>query len=184
MAIINASLLAGALDEKSPRADGADAPAKKRPSVDAPPPAPEWIWDPLKMKDLESLAILGKGGFSCVTLVRHVPTKKVYGLKAMAKSLIVKSDLTLKVINEKEMLERLRGNPFCLQLFQTNKDYNYLYLLTEVADGGDLMAHMVQQRTLSRQHTQFYAACLLRAIEHCHACGFVHRDIKVRCSSC
>ena len=41
------------------------------------------------------------------------------------------------------------------------------------------MAHMVQQKTMCPEHTQFYAACLQRALAHCHAAGFAHRDVKV-----
>ena len=97
----------------------------------------------------------------------------------MSKSLIVKSDLTRKVVNEKRMLEQLRGSDFCLKLYQTDRDDDFVYLLTEAASGGDLMAHMVQQKTMCPEHTQFYAACLQRALAHCHAAGFAHRDVKV-----
>ena len=77
------------------------------------------------------------------------------------------------------MLEQLRGSDFCLQLYQTDRDDDFVYLLTEAASGGDLAAHMVQQKTMRPEHTQFYAACLQRALAHCHAAGFAHRDVKV-----
>ena len=140
---------------------------------------PAFGWDRIDMKDLESLAILGKGGFSCVTLVRHINTKEMYALKTMSKSIIVQQDLSRKILAEKRMLEQLRGSDFCLKLYQTDRDDDFVYLLTEAASGGDLMAHMVQQKTMCPEHTQFYAACLQRALAHCHAAGFAHRDVKV-----
>ena len=175
IAVINtAAIDSSPRDIRSP---GGLGPSSSQARLDAHKPA--FSWDRLEIAELESLAILGKGGFSCVTLVRHIRTKQVYALKTMSKSLIVKSDLTRKVVNEKRMLEQLRGSDFCLQLYQTDRDHEFVYLLTEAADGGDLMAHMVQQKVLRPEHTQFYAASLQRALAHCHKAGFVHRDVKV-----
>ena len=180
IAVINtAAIDSSPRDIRSP---GGLGPSSSQARLDAHKPA--FSWDRLEIAELESLAILGKGGFSCVTLVRHIRTKQVYALKTMSKSLIVKSDLTRKVVNEKRMLEQLRGSDFCLQLYQTDRDHEFVYLLTEAADGGDLMAHMVQQKVLRPEHTQFYAASLQRALAHCHKAGFVHRDVKVSSDFC
>ena len=72
---------------------------------------PAFGWDRIDMKDLESLAILGKGGYSCITLVRHIRTKEVYALKTMPKSLIVRNDLMRKVVSEKRVRRAQRGAP-------------------------------------------------------------------------
>ena len=54
------------------------------------------------------------------------------------------------------------GHPFLLQLVTTFKDTNYLYMLMELCQGGELFLRLLEEQVLSEDQTQFYAGCIVR----------------------
>lgn len=132
----------------------------------------------IALEELEPVMRLGEGGFSTVTLARCARTNQVFAMKTMDKASVVKNALSRKVVMERKLLKRVSSNAYCLRLYCTYMDANLLYLLTEVAECGDLMEHMINLNVIPYKDAQYYCACLVRAIAHCHASGFVHRDVK------
>ena len=99
-------------------------------------------------------------------------------MKTMDKSSVVKNALARKVVTEKHLLERVAQSPFCLRLHATYMDENFIYILTEVAECGDLMEHMINLNIIPYINARYYTACLCLGIAHCHQAKFVHRDVK------
>ena len=99
-------------------------------------------------------------------------------MKTMDKSSVVKNALARKVVTEKNLLERVAQSPFCLRLYGTYMDENFIYILTEVAECGDLMEHMINLNIIPYVNARYYTACLCLGIAHCHQAKFVHRDVK------
>mmetsp|Transcript_4619 Transcript_4619/g.13982 ORF Transcript_4619/g.13982 Transcript_4619/m.13982 type:complete len:532 (-) Transcript_4619:733-2328(-) len=132
----------------------------------------------IQLLDLEPICRLGEGGFSTVTLAHDQKTDSFYAVKTMDKSSILKNALAKKVITEKSLLERVAKSNFCLRLHQTYMTGDFIYILTEVAECGDLMEHMINLNIIPYMSARYYSACICLGIAHCHQAKFVHRDIK------
>ena len=91
----------------------------------------------IKMDDLRLHNILGVGTFGRVKLVVHTPTNTPYALKCMRKGQIMALKQVEHVMNEKRILAMM-DHPFILQLVNTYQDAGELYMLLEIALGGEL----------------------------------------------
>jgi serine/threonine protein kinase len=60
---------------------------------------------------------------------------------------------------------------------QTDED---VYLVTDLATGGDLAFHMSREVRFKEDRARLYAAEVVLALEHLHSLGIVYRDLKVR----
>jgi serine/threonine protein kinase len=133
----------------------------------------------MEFSNLRALAVLGTGGFSMVTLVRNTKVPDTFfALKAVSKKQVYEGKMTENIMVEKAALAAACTHPMCLQMIATFQDDNFLYLLTEVAEGGDLMKRMVAQDILPIDVALFYAGCITTAVAHMHEHHFIHRDIK------
>ncbi|XP_069683256.1 serine/threonine-protein kinase MARK1-like [Periplaneta americana] len=80
---------------------------------------------------------------------------------------------------EARVLSRL-SHPSIQCLFETMQCGPLYYLVTELATGGDLCAHIKQQRNgrLDERTARRYGRQLVSALAHMHNRGVVHRDLK------
>lgn len=90
------------------------------------------------ISELELIKDVGRGAFGRVKIVRHLPSKKIFALKVMQKSLVVKTKNTMQVVREKRLLGRVQPHPLIVGLESASQDDNCLYLLQEFINGGDL----------------------------------------------
>mmetsp|Transcript_44975 Transcript_44975/g.67690 ORF Transcript_44975/g.67690 Transcript_44975/m.67690 type:complete len:856 (+) Transcript_44975:1752-4319(+) len=164
----------------------------------------EWKPAPIELKQLKKISIIGKGTFGSVYLVsvkgsrigldgnkrgnnekngtRRRSTSPPHiqpylGLKCMSKASIVERKNQQRVLIEKNALQSVHS-PFIITLMGTFKDSKSIYFLTEFVQGGNLMSYMIRKDTLDHSECVFFAANIVSALVHVHACGFVHRDIK------
>eukprot|EP00897_Mesotaenium_endlicherianum_P010909 jgi/Mesen1/9847/ME000070S09127 len=74
-----------------------------------------------------------------------------------------------------------QGLPVCsniVEVYATYEDSNYIYLVCELAEGGDLFHYLASQPTFSEKDAATVGRQLLQAVAHCHLKGVVHRDLK------
>jgi len=135
---------------------------------------------PVNRDDLEHVGVLGAGAFGLVTLERHIPSGKLYALKAMSKKRIVRDGLKTAVVNEKLCLQLLDSD-FIVRLIGTFRDQHYVYLLLEACFGGELfdVFHLQPELCGSEVHARFYAACAALGLEHMHSRRLIYRDLKL-----
>ena len=134
----------------------------------------------LNLTDLVIGRTIGRGGTAVVKLAQvKTAGSEMYALKVIKKSLLhggTKGDL-LK--NEKLILECLNDSDFVIKLKQTFKDANNIYIMLELAPGGDLLSVVSSLGILTRAQTQFYLGCMILGIEYCHTKRIIYRDLKV-----
>lgn len=142
--------------------------------------------------DYESLAVIGRGAFGEVRLVRRRPqttasgtTKsdpeagKIYALKSMKKQMMVMKNQVGHVKAEKNALATAEeDNPWLTVLHNSFQDDTHLYMVMEYLPGGDLMSMLMREDTFSERVTRFFMAEAAHAISCVHALGYIHRDIK------
>ncbi len=65
-------------------------------------------------------------------------------------------------------------HPFLLRLEATFRDTEKLYMVTELIQGGELFSLLSRENRIKPRPAQFYAACVVAAMEHLHL-GTLHR---------
>ena len=133
----------------------------------------------MSTEDFVMLRIIGKGAFGQVRLVKKKDTGEVYAMKTMVKDAMVLKNQVSHVRAERDILAKAGShNPWIVELVASFQDIHNLYLVMEFLPGGDLMALLMRQDTLTEEATRFYAAESVLAVESVHALGYIHRDLK------
>ncbi|KAI7849300.1 Serine/threonine-protein kinase CBK1 [Circinella umbellata] len=131
----------------------------------------------LGLNDFVTVKVIGKGAFGEVRLVQAGDTGKIYAMKTLRKSEMLKKDQLAHVKAERDVLAE-SDSPWVTQLYFSFQDTQYLYLIMEFLPGGDLMTMLIKYDTFSEPVTRFYMAEIVLALEAVHKLGFIHRDIK------
>jgi serine/threonine protein kinase len=82
---------------------------------------------------------------------------------------------------EFDAIERVSGHANTVAFHDSGEDsYGRPYLVTEHAEGGDLSARILEARgrPIALGEVLRIAAEVASALDHVHACGIVHRDVK------
>ena len=153
-------------------------------------------------QDFQVLKLLGKGTFGQVYQVKGKKTNKIYAMKVLSKSVIIKKNEIAHTIGERNILvktsqdnkDKFSANdidvdvngssnnskrcPFIVGLkfsFQTPTD---LYLVIDFMAGGELFWHLQKAGRFSELRSKFYIAELVVALEYLHDNDIVYRDLK------
>jgi len=132
----------------------------------------------LTQKAFESVAVIGRGAFGEVRLVRMKTTKDLFAMKKLKKSEMIKKDQVAHVRAERDALTDCNQNPWVVNLFYSFQDRDFLYLIMEYVPGGDMMTLLIKYDTFTEDQTRFYIAQTILAIDSIHQLGYIHRDIK------
>jgi len=135
--------------------------------------------------DFESLAIIGRGAFGEVRLVRRKGKKddpqtgQIFALKSMKKEMMVMKNQVHHVKAERDALAAADDtNRWLTVLHCSFFDDTHLYMAMEFMPGGDLMSLLIKEDTFPEHVTRFFMAEAAQAISSVHALGYIHRDIK------
>eukprot|EP00439_Symbiodinium_sp_Y106_P081656 s1066_g20.t1 len=132
---------------------------------------------PPQRHELRELGMLGTGGFGTVTLQEHGTTGTRYALKAISKCQVEASRMEFFILREVDIFRRLCSR-FVVTLANTFRDARHVYLLLEVAHGGDLHNfYHVQGHTGDLACLLFHLGCLTEASDfglskHCRGRTF------------
>ena len=130
----------------------------------------------IKLGDLETVALIGKGNLGNYCLVRNKTTKEEFTIKYISKNLIDNEHHHANLLNEKQILSYVE-HPFCIKLQGTMKDDNFVYFLMEYIHGMD-MIDILHSKKLKMENVKFFIASLLVAVDFLHGTKIIHRDIK------
>ena len=85
---------------------------------------------------------------------------------------------TSRLLFEKQALDELH-HPFLISMMSAYQDRVNIYLLLDVALGGELYQVMSEVAdTMDEPMAKFYTASLTLALQHVHLLEFVYRDLK------
>eukprot|EP00929_Paragymnodinium_shiwhaense_P000195 TRINITY_DN100441_c0_g1_i1.p1 TRINITY_DN100441_c0_g1~~TRINITY_DN100441_c0_g1_i1.p1 ORF type:complete len:2164 (+),score=634.46 TRINITY_DN100441_c0_g1_i1:71-6562(+) len=127
-------------------------------------------------EDLRYLRVVGKGGFGIVKMVQTKAGER-YALKCISKKEVVQKKLQESVLNERQLLADV-DHPFILKLVQTFRNQRFLYLLTELVTGGELLNVLEKLGLLNQQQAQFYTGSIALALEYLHVRRIAYLDLK------
>ena len=138
----------------------------------------------LLMKDINKPSIklfkkieyLGRGGFGHVWKVLFCKGDYYLAMKQLSKKEIKRHNLVSNLFSERDILNFIY-NIHIVNLYLTFQDENYLYMILDYLEGGDLRKHM-NEKIFNLKEIKFVAACIIIGLEYIHKKGIIHRDIK------
>ena len=126
--------------------------------------------------------IVGQGGFGKVKAVikRSEPQKGAwFALKYLSKKHLISKKQVEALMTEMEILKTV-SHPFLCNMHCAFSNKVYVFLLLDLALGGDLRYHLnaAKNRSFSEKQCKFYTACLCSALKYLHEHLVLHRDVK------
>ena len=98
-------------------------------------------------------------------------------MKEMSKVKIIDHANIKNIKNERDLLSKL-NHPFIVNMHFSFQNNNYLYLVIDLLNGGDLRYHLFHKRSFNEKQSKFFISCVLLGLEYCHSNLIIHRDIK------
>ncbi|KAM7422156.1 hypothetical protein PAMA_010299 [Pampus argenteus] len=130
------------------------------------------------LHDFEVRAVVGRGHFAEVQVVREKATGDVCALKVMDKT-VLRTQENVVFHEEERRILALNSSPWIPQLLYAFQDKDHVYLAMEYLPGGDLMSLLNRyEDQFDESMAQFYLSELVEAIHVVHQLGYVHRDVK------
>ncbi|XP_007438671.1 ribosomal protein S6 kinase alpha-3 isoform X3 [Python bivittatus] len=114
---------------------------------------------------------IGVGSYSVCKRCIHKTTNMEYAVKIIDKS---KRDPTEEI----EILLRYGQHPNIITLKDVYDDGKYVYLVTELMKGGELLDKILRQKFFSEREASAVLLTITKTVEYLHAQGVVHRDLK------
>jgi len=127
----------------------------------------------------QKLKLIGKGDVGKVYLVRHNENQKLYAMKILDKSEMIKRNKVKRVLTEREILATA-SHPFIVTLYWSFQSNEKLYFIMDYCGGGEFFRMLQRQpgKCLPEDSVRFYSAEVLLALEYLHMLGFIYRDLK------
>lgn len=133
----------------------------------------EQAFSGMTLDDFDLIAMLGRGGYGSVHLVREVKTAQLYAVKVIPQ----KASFMASVLDhEFRALQRL-NYPNVVSFKYSLMNDSKVYLFMNYVEGGTLQ-QVVDKYEPPVVHLAFWFAELTLAIEYVHSVGILHRDVK------
>uniref|UniRef100_A0A8C5G4U1 non-specific serine/threonine protein kinase n=1 Tax=Gouania willdenowi TaxID=441366 RepID=A0A8C5G4U1_GOUWI len=130
------------------------------------------------LHDFDLQAVVGRGCFAEVRVVREKATGEVCALKVMNKNML-RTQENMVFYEEERQILALNSSPWIPQLLYAFQDKDCAYLAMEYLPGGNLMSLLNRyEDQFDEAMAQFYLSELTEAIHAVHQLGYVHRDVK------
>ena len=123
------------------------------------------------------IRIVGVGGMAVVFEAHDLLMKRTVAVKMLKDDMSDDTQSVKRFINESKAVAML-SHPNIVNIFDVSVKDNLKYIVMEYIEGITLKNYMTRRGTLSFRETISYSEQILRALEHAHSKGIVHRDIK------
>lgn len=134
--------------------------------------------DSHRVGSYDLLETLGRGNFGKVRLARHIVSGQEYAVKVVATS-VLKQDLPGNLDIRREMsILRALSHPNIIHLHEVMVSGSKVYLVMDLAAGGDFFKMITDQGRLAEPVARKYFRQLVEAVDYCHRHGIYHRDLK------
>lgn len=140
------------------------------------------ILDTDQIANLKDLYVLGKqlgwGQFGVIKACSNKLNGEVLACKSIAKDRLVTSEDVQSVKLEIEIMTRLSGHPYVVDLKAVYEEKDYVHLVMELCAGGELFHRLEKYGRFSEAKARVLFRQLMQVVMYCHEKGVVHRDLK------
>ncbi|KAK8338467.1 hypothetical protein V6Z12_A09G253000 [Gossypium hirsutum] len=123
--------------------------------------------------------MLGQGSFAKVHEATSIDDgNTVVAIKVIDKTKTVDAAMEPRIISEVSAMRRLQHHPNILKIHEVMATKTKIYLVMELATGGELFGKLLNRGRLSEGTARRYFTQLVSALHFCHQNGVAHRDMK------
>eukprot|EP00913_Durusdinium_trenchii_P029607 g27751.t1 len=136
------------------------------------------------LNSLTCLRVIGRGGFGVVKMVQSKTSGTRYALKCVSKKQAVEQKQQKALAHERDILAELdsqlygQDHPFIIKFVRSFNGPRFVYFLTELVTGGELLDALDALGLLQAPQAQFYSASIILAIEFLHERRIAYLDLK------
>lgn len=121
--------------------------------------------------------LIGFGGMAVVFKAYDLLEKKHVAVKILKDEYLESEDFKRRFRNESKAIALL-SHPNVVKVLDVNFSDNIQYIVMEYIDGITLKEYIEQQARVKWKEAVYFTLQILRALQHAHDNGIVHRDVK------
>jgi serine/threonine-protein kinase len=121
--------------------------------------------------------IIGVGGMSVVYKAYDNVDDRIVAVKVLKEEFLNNEDFKRRFKNESKAIALL-SHPNIVKVYDVNFGEKLQYIVMEYIDGITLKEYITKQGAITWNDALFFMTQILRAVQHAHDKGIVHRDIK------
>mmetsp|Transcript_8387 Transcript_8387/g.13231 ORF Transcript_8387/g.13231 Transcript_8387/m.13231 type:complete len:536 (-) Transcript_8387:1711-3318(-) len=120
-------------------------------------------------------SVIGRGTFCICKQATSRKTKAQVALKVISKA---NKDFNQKTISKEISVMQKIQHPGCIRLYDQFEDSSAIYIVQEIALGGDLFDRIKAGGQLNEENASFVLRQMLNALSYLHSHNICHRDLK------
>jgi beta-lactam-binding protein with PASTA domain/tRNA A-37 threonylcarbamoyl transferase component Bud32 len=121
--------------------------------------------------------IIGVGGMAVVYKAYDCIDDRTVAVKVLKEEYLTNEDFKRRFRNESKAIAVL-SHPNIVKVYDVSLGDKLQYIVMEYIDGITLKEYIDQQHVLTWKEALHFTVQILRALEHAHSKGIIHRDIK------
>ncbi|MCM1114751.1 MAG: Stk1 family PASTA domain-containing Ser/Thr kinase [Clostridium sp.] len=121
--------------------------------------------------------IIGVGGMSVVYKAYDSVDDRIVAVKILKEEFMSNDDFVRRFKNESKAIALL-SHPNIVKVYDVSFGEKLQYIVMECVDGITLKEYIQKQNAITWNDASFFIIQILRALQHAHDKGIVHRDIK------
>lgn len=125
----------------------------------------------------EIIEIIGVGGMAVVYKAFDNIDNRIVAVKVLKDEFLQNEEFKRRFKNESKAIAVL-SHPNIVKIYDVSYGDNLQYIVMEYVDGITLKEYIEQQGRLDIREAIYFVTQILRALQHAHDKGIVHRDIK------
>lgn len=125
----------------------------------------------------ELLELIGVGGMADIYKAKDLSEEKIVAVKILKNEFLGSEDFLRRFRNESKAIALL-SHPNIVRIFDVGFTDKIQFIVMEYIDGITLTEYIERQGVLKWRDALHFVTQILRALQHAHDRGIVHRDIK------
>ena len=121
--------------------------------------------------------IIGVGGMSVVYKAYDNVDDRIVAVKILKDEFLTNDEFVRRFKNESKAIALL-SHPNIVKVYDVSFGEKLQYIVMEYVDGITLKEYIQKQKSITWNDALFFTTQILRALQHAHDKGIVHRDIK------